>query len=229
MANIANLLNSIKTAIYGKEVRSAIHDSIEQCYSDTSTGKTLADTAAENANKAASAITGITADSEDVSADTPSAAIISDVNGHKHVHFKLRQGKTGLKGDTGATGPQGSIGATGATGPQGPKGDTGAQGPKGDTGAQGPKGDTGATGPQGPKGDTGDPGPQGPKGDTGANGTAGAISTLDPGIFGMYVDEYGHLILAHNDNTPAPALEHSKWKAHLYRDVANERNDKEWP
>lgn len=33
-SNIANLLNQILTAIYGKDVRQSIHDAIQQCYSD---------------------------------------------------------------------------------------------------------------------------------------------------------------------------------------------------
>lgn len=34
MANITNLLNQIKTAVKGEDVRGAIHDAIEQCYTD---------------------------------------------------------------------------------------------------------------------------------------------------------------------------------------------------
>lgn len=34
MSAISDLLNQIKTAIYGREVRSSIHDAIEQCYAD---------------------------------------------------------------------------------------------------------------------------------------------------------------------------------------------------
>ena len=36
MANITNYLNKIKTAVYGKEVRGAIHDAIKQVYDDAS-------------------------------------------------------------------------------------------------------------------------------------------------------------------------------------------------
>lgn len=36
MANITNYLNKIKTAVYGKEVRGAIHDAIKECYDDAS-------------------------------------------------------------------------------------------------------------------------------------------------------------------------------------------------
>lgn len=103
------------------------------------------------------------------------------------------QGERGATGATGPQGPQGERGLTGATGPQGPQGPVGAQGPKGATGATGP---AGATGPQGPKGDKGDPGRDG-----------SMVSTsLDPGVFAMYVRDDGHLILAHNDGDPTPAL-----------------------
>ena len=42
MSQIQTNLNKIKTAVYGVEVRDAIHDSIEQCYDDVSTAKTKA-------------------------------------------------------------------------------------------------------------------------------------------------------------------------------------------
>lgn len=54
MSKISEYLAQIKTAIYGREVRDAIHDSIEQCYTDVSNAKTLADTAASNTNAAIS-------------------------------------------------------------------------------------------------------------------------------------------------------------------------------
>lgn len=54
MSKISEYLQLIKTAIYGREVRDAIHDSIEQCYTDVTNAKTLADTATSNANAAAS-------------------------------------------------------------------------------------------------------------------------------------------------------------------------------
>lgn len=45
MSKISEYLKKIKEAVYGYEVRDAIHDSIEQCYSDVTTAKTLADEA----------------------------------------------------------------------------------------------------------------------------------------------------------------------------------------
>ena len=55
MANstIDTLIQKIRTAIYGKEVRDAIADGISTCYTDVSQGKTLIDGAVETANTAA--------------------------------------------------------------------------------------------------------------------------------------------------------------------------------
>lgn len=52
-AILANNVSQIRTAVYGKDVRKAIADSIEMCYTDISTGKTLADDATAAANEAA--------------------------------------------------------------------------------------------------------------------------------------------------------------------------------
>ncbi|MBS4857317.1 MAG: BppU family phage baseplate upper protein [Eubacterium limosum] len=46
----------------------------------------------------------------------------------------------------------------------------------------------------------------GPPGQKGEQGVPGVVTQLDPGLFGMYVDEAGHLILAHNDNEAAPPI-----------------------
>lgn len=53
MSAIQNYLNHILSAVYGKDVRQAIHDSIAQCYSDVTTAKTLADDAIDLANETA--------------------------------------------------------------------------------------------------------------------------------------------------------------------------------
>lgn len=53
MATIAENLQAIKEAVYGEEVRGAIHDSISQCYEDVSASKTLADSAAASATEKA--------------------------------------------------------------------------------------------------------------------------------------------------------------------------------
>lgn len=54
-SQIKVLLDKIKTAVYGIEVRDAIHDSIAECYDNVAAGQTLAGTAAESANAAATA------------------------------------------------------------------------------------------------------------------------------------------------------------------------------
>ena len=50
---IAEFLDKIKNAVYGVEVRDAIHDSIKECYDDVTASKTLADKAAGEATSAA--------------------------------------------------------------------------------------------------------------------------------------------------------------------------------
>lgn len=57
----------------------------------------------------------------------------------------------------------------------------------------------------GPQGPIGPIGPQGPQGERGAEGAA-VITQLAPGMFALSVNSDGHLILAHNDNEPAPPL-----------------------
>lgn len=103
---ITEILNAIKTAVYGREVRTAIHDGIQQCYNDTqafaqtaSAAITSAEGAATRANTAAgSAETQASAASTAASrANTAAAAAeaavdqinnsdgIISVNGHQGV------------------------------------------------------------------------------------------------------------------------------------------------
>ena len=60
MSAISTFLNQIKTAIYGEQVRDAIHDAIAQCYTDVSNAKTIADnsnyTAQQSIQQANSAV-----------------------------------------------------------------------------------------------------------------------------------------------------------------------------
>jgi hypothetical protein len=49
MAGIDNDLKQIRQALYGKDVREALAHGLQQCYSDVSNGKTIAETASENA------------------------------------------------------------------------------------------------------------------------------------------------------------------------------------
>lgn len=61
--------------------------------------------------------------------------------------------------------------------------------------------------PSGVSGPAGPPGPEGPAGPPGQDGANGAITSLSPGLFGMYVNSDGHLILAHNSDEGTPPLE----------------------
>lgn len=49
MPGIENDLNQIRSALYGREVREALAHGLQQCYSDVTSGKTIAETAAETA------------------------------------------------------------------------------------------------------------------------------------------------------------------------------------
>ena len=66
-----------------------------------------------------------------------------------------------------------------------------------------PKGETGDTGPRGPQGIQG---VQGPPGKDGENGGNGIVTELGPGLFGMYVNEEGHLIMVVNQGEEIPPL-----------------------
>lgn len=53
MATINQIVAQIRTALFGKDVRENIAQGIEKCYTDVTTGETLANTAATNANNKA--------------------------------------------------------------------------------------------------------------------------------------------------------------------------------
>ena len=60
MSRIADYLAQIMSAVYGKDVRQSIHDSIQECYTDVQNGVTLAQTAAGNAEtRTETAITNV--------------------------------------------------------------------------------------------------------------------------------------------------------------------------
>jgi chemotaxis protein histidine kinase CheA len=59
LSPIQNLLDDIKNAIYGEQVRTAIHDSIARCYTDVDNSKTLATSAADDANAVADEARGV--------------------------------------------------------------------------------------------------------------------------------------------------------------------------
>lgn len=73
---------------------------------------------------------------------------------------------------------------------------------KGDKGDKGDMGDKGVTGEQGIQGIQG---VKGDKGDKGNNGV-GVITNLNPGMFSLFLDDEGHLMLTHNDGDPTPPL-----------------------
>lgn len=51
MSRIQDLLRQIQTAVYGKDVRQSIHDSIQECYEDVTNAKTLADNSVVQMNE----------------------------------------------------------------------------------------------------------------------------------------------------------------------------------
>ena len=87
-----------------------VDTAIEKC--DTAaagadTAKENAQAAADEAGAAGASIGNLTVTSENVSPSTQAEAIVTDVDGHKNIHFKLRQGAQGaafvIKGDAYAT------------------------------------------------------------------------------------------------------------------------------
>ena len=84
---------------------------------NASTAAGAANTAAQTANTAAQKIDGMTVSAAGLTAESSPTAVISDVDGHKHVAFGIPAGQTGPQGDTGAT-PEITIGTvtTGAPG-----------------------------------------------------------------------------------------------------------------
>lgn len=81
MSNIDAYLRQILSAIYGRDVRNSIHDSIKECYTDVTKGVTLAETAAgkantatTNANSATSAANTATANAKTATTNANNAA-----------------------------------------------------------------------------------------------------------------------------------------------------------
>lgn len=114
MAEIKDYLAEIITAVYGRDVRQAIHDAINQCYVD---GK--ADTRVQKAE-----------------INDDGKLILTRYDGVV-IDCGVARGPQGIQGETG---PQGEQGLQGIQGIQGETGPQGATGPKGDTGPQGPVG-----------------------------------------------------------------------------------------
>ena len=114
MAEIKDYLAEIITAVYGRDVRQAIHDAINQCYVD---GK--ADTRVQKAE-----------------INDDGKLILTRYDGVV-IDCGVARGPQGIQGETG---PQGEQGPQGIQGIQGETGPQGATGPKGETGPQGPVG-----------------------------------------------------------------------------------------
>lgn len=141
MAEIKDYLAEIITAVYGRDVRQAIHDAINQCYVD---GK--ADTRVKKAEINDSGRLILTRYDGTV-IDCGVARGPQGIQGIQGI-----QGETGPQGEQGIQGIQGVQGEVGPQGKTGPQGATGPQGEQGIQGVPGEKGETGATGPQGPTG-----------------------------------------------------------------------------
>ena len=114
MAEIKDYLAEIITAVYGRDVRQAIHDAINQCYVD---GK--ADTRVQKAE-----------------INDDGKLILTRYDGVV-IDCGVARGPQGIQGETG---PQGEQRLQGIQGIQGETGPQGATGPKGETGPQGPAG-----------------------------------------------------------------------------------------
>ncbi|MBO6270832.1 MAG: metallophosphoesterase [Clostridium sp.] len=76
MSTVAQDVQQIREAIYGREIREAIADGIEHCYSDVSSGVTTANTAAAAADVAAQRANTAAAGAEGI----PGTASLRDVN-----------------------------------------------------------------------------------------------------------------------------------------------------
>lgn len=114
MAEIKDYLAEIITAVYGRDVRQAIHDAINQCYVD---GK--ADTRVQKAE--------INDDGKLILTRYDGVVIDCGVaRGPQGI-----QGIQGIQGETGPQGEQGLQGLQGIQGETGPQGATGPQGPAG--------------------------------------------------------------------------------------------------
>ena len=83
-------LTQILAAQYGKDVRQAIHDGIEECYDDVSTSKTLADAAATNANEKAT-LANTKAGLAQSAADAANAAASSVVGDISNINSQLAE------------------------------------------------------------------------------------------------------------------------------------------
>ena len=75
---IYDVLLAIQTAVFGRDVRGAIHDGIEMCYDDVQSSKTVADAAAEDAEDAADAATAAATSATQAATAANTAASAAD-------------------------------------------------------------------------------------------------------------------------------------------------------
>lgn len=179
MANIALLLNNIKKAVYGKDVRQSIHDAIAGMNEEST-----------HAGEVAEILEGKLADGSLVGPKGPQGiqGIKGDKGDRGEQGIQGPKGEKGAQGIQGIQGPKGDRGETGEQGPKGDKGDIGEQGPIGPMGPQGEIGPTGPPGPKGDRGETGTQGPVGPQGEQGIQGDKGTDGT-SVSILGEKVSE----------------------------------------
>lgn len=88
MSRINSLLENLLSAVYGRDVRQSIHDSIKECYDDVTTGKTMAEKAAGAANTAAS-----TANSAATNANTAADNANAAAENANHLGLTVIDGK----------------------------------------------------------------------------------------------------------------------------------------
>ena len=106
---IAQIVEQIRTAIYGREVRENLAQGIETCYSDVTNGKTIAEDAADKLENMTASVTSLEPGDD-------ATISLTEVEGHKHLTFGIPDGEKGDKGDKGDKGNKGDKGDKGDTG-----------------------------------------------------------------------------------------------------------------
>lgn len=155
MASINNYLDQISNAIYGREVRDSIVNSLRAMNTETENATSASNSAKQSAAQSAQSSENSANQAE--SAKEAAKALETKFNNLSIVTDTLSPGESATVevSDDG----QKKIFTFGI-----PKGEQGPVGPKGDKGEKGDTGEQGPQGPVGPKGDTGEQGPPGPAG-----------------------------------------------------------------
>ena len=89
MANITNYLNKIKTAVYGKDVRGAIHDAIKQVYDDASVNHDNANMEVKMARGTHNTLNDRLDNVDEIQAQTN--AQLSDINMHTSGYININE------------------------------------------------------------------------------------------------------------------------------------------